>query len=130
VILARAARSLRWPRDSSIILAMKMVHVTSEAKARPIITALTRMSADRNIDHGDNSRSATVVDFCDRLLSVGVVAASAAGAGRTADAGAGACAATAGGCDDIGACGAAGAASCCAKEGCANDSIASAKSTR
>ena len=42
---------------------MKMVQVTSEAKASPIITALTMMSADMNIDHGDNSRSATVVDF-------------------------------------------------------------------
>ena len=61
---------------------MKMVHVTSEANARPIITALTRISADRNIDHGDNSRSATVVDFGGRLLSAGVaVAASLAAAG-------------------------------------------------
>ena len=34
---------------------MKIVQVTSEAKARPIITALTTMSADMNIDHGDNS---------------------------------------------------------------------------
>ena len=44
--LPSAARSLRWTSDSSIIFAMKMVHVTSEAKARPIMTALTRMSAD------------------------------------------------------------------------------------
>ena len=35
---------------------MKTVHVTSEAKARPIMTAFTMMSADRNIDQGDNSR--------------------------------------------------------------------------
>src|SRR6478735_2795414 len=41
---------------NSIILATKMVQVTSEAKARPIITALTMMSADMNIDQGDNSR--------------------------------------------------------------------------
>ena len=34
---------------------MKIVQVTSDAKARPIITALTTMSADLNIDHGDNS---------------------------------------------------------------------------
>ena len=59
LILPSALRSLRWIRDSSIIFAMKMVHVTSEAKARPIITALTRISADRNIDHGDSSRSVT-----------------------------------------------------------------------
>ena len=71
---------------------MKMVQVTSEAKARPIMTALTRMSADRNIDHGDNSRSASVVDFSDRPLSVGVAAASASAvsADWTAAAGAGA----------------------------------------
>ena len=104
VILARAARSLRWPRDSSIIFAMKMVQVTSDANARPIITALTRMSADRNIDHGDNSRSAVAVDFSDLLLSVGVAAASAARPGRSCgpEPGAGACAATAGSCDALG----------------------------
>jgi hypothetical protein len=60
---------------------MKMVHVTSEAKARPIITALTRISADRNIDHGDNSRSATFVEFSDRLPSAGVASAMASGVG-------------------------------------------------
>jgi len=40
-----------------------MVHVTSEAKASPIMTALTRISADRNIDHGDNSLSPAAGDF-------------------------------------------------------------------
>ena len=39
------------------VLAKNTVHVTSEAKIRPTITALTRMSAARNIDHGDNSCS-------------------------------------------------------------------------
>ena len=39
-----------------MVLAKNIVHVTSDAKTRPMITALTRMSADRNIDHGDNSR--------------------------------------------------------------------------
>src|SRR6266436_4474213 len=125
--------------ESSIILAMKTVHVTSDAKARPTITAFTMMSADMNIDHGDSSRSATVVDFNDLLpLSAGVAVASdakAAGAdGATAD-GAGACtvgAACAGiaggcGCASAGACCGAGAACCCADEGCASDSIASAK---
>jgi len=34
-------------------LASHTVHVTSEAKARPIITAFTTMSALRNIPHGD-----------------------------------------------------------------------------
>src|SRR6202022_2152363 len=75
--------SLPRATASSIIFAMKIVQVTSEAKASPIITALTRTSADRNIDHGDNSRSVTVVDFSD-LLSAGVAAASGAGAGGTA----------------------------------------------
>src|ERR1700744_4818430 len=80
LILASAARSLLWTSDSSIILATKIVHVTSDAKARPIITALTRMSADRNIDHGDNSRG-TDGDFNDRPLSAGVAAASVTTAG-------------------------------------------------
>ena len=35
---------------------MKTVQVTTEAKARPIITAFTMISADMNIDHGDISR--------------------------------------------------------------------------
>src|SRR4051794_28225368 len=46
-----------------MILAMKMVHVTSEAKASPIMTALTRISAERNIDHGDSSLSPAAGDF-------------------------------------------------------------------
>ena len=84
-ILSSAVLSLRCATASSIILAMKMVQVSSEAKARPIITALTRMSADRNIDHGDNSRSAAASAFSDRLpLLVRDVAVSGAG-----DAGAG-----------------------------------------
>src|SRR5260370_34182029 len=125
--------------ESSIILAMKTVHVTSDAKARPTITAFTVMSADMNIAHGDSSRSATVVDFNDLLpLSAGVAVAwdaKAAGAdGTTAD-GAGACtvgAACAGiaggcGCASAGACGDAGAACCFADEGGARHSIAPAK---
>ncbi len=63
ILVERRAQLAAARRDSSIILAMKIVQVTSEAKARPIITALTRMSADMNIDHGDSSRSATAVDF-------------------------------------------------------------------
>ena len=56
-ILASAARSLRRTNDSSIIFAMNTVQVTSEANASPTMTALTMISADRNIDHGDSSRS-------------------------------------------------------------------------
>src|SRR4029077_11326493 len=77
LIWPSASRKRRVTSDSSIILAMKMVHVTSEANASPIITAFTTMSADRNIDQGESSRSATVVDFKERLtLSEGAVAAS------------------------------------------------------
>jgi hypothetical protein len=84
LILARAPRSLRWTSDNSIIFAMNMVHVTSEAKASPIITALTSTSAAKNIDHGDSSRSATVVDLSDLTpLSEGAAVGSvdAGGAG-------------------------------------------------
>src|SRR6266850_8323232 len=105
LIAPSAARNLRWTSDSSIIFAMKMVHVTSEAKARPIITALTSTSADRNIDQGDSSRSATVVDFSDLLPSAG--AADASDATGAAAAGAGADWAAA---DGAGACG--GGAAC------------------
>src|SRR5260370_7720249 len=60
---------------------MKIVHVTSEAKASPIITALTRISADKNIDQGDSSRSAGAVDFSDLEPSAEVAPVSeAAGA--------------------------------------------------
>src|SRR5580698_3159991 len=109
-ILRSAVTSLRRTTDSSIILAMKMVQVTSEAKASPIMTALTSTSADRNIVHGDNSRSPTVIDFNALALSEGAADTSeAAGAGAegTAAAGAGACGAAgvaiAGGCDTAGA---------------------------
>ena len=54
---------------------MKMVQVTSEAKASPINTALTRISADMNSDHGDSSRSAVAVDFSDLPLSAGAAGA-------------------------------------------------------
>src|ERR1700716_3269417 len=77
-ILPSAAAKPRWISDSSIIFAMKMVHVTSEANASPIMTALTSTSADRNIDQGDSSRSATAVDFSGRPPSTEVADMSAA----------------------------------------------------
>src|SRR5450756_1315846 len=110
---------------------MKMVQVTSEAKASPIMTALTRMSADMNIDHGDNSRSPAAADFVGLPSPGGAALASeekaADGAGACA-AGA-ACAGTASGGDGAGACCAAGAAFCCADDGDASDSTASADIT-
>ena len=54
---------------SSIIFAMKIVQVTSEAKARPIITPLTTTSADMNIDHGESSRGTVSADFAADALS-------------------------------------------------------------
>ncbi len=54
-IRASARVSRRRARESCNVLARKIVHVTSDAKARLTITALTRMSADMNIDHGDSS---------------------------------------------------------------------------
>ena len=64
--------------------AMKMVQVISDAKARPIITALTRMSADRNIDHGDSSRSEATSAFSDLLPLLAASGASDVGAGWAA----------------------------------------------
>src|SRR6188474_3030877 len=104
---------------------MKMVQVTSEAKASPIMTALTSTSADLNIDHGDNSRSSAAAAFSNLpSRSAGVAAASEAAAGWGS---------AAGGCGAAGACwatgGAAGAAPCWADNGAASDSIASAETT-
>src|ERR1700753_2379460 len=98
---------------------MKTVPVTSEAKASPIMTALTMMSADMNIDHGDNSCSATAVDFSGRAESAEAAAASAAAGAATAGAD-GACT---GATEGVWAT----AAGCCATEG---DTSIGAASTR
>ena len=112
---------------------MKMVQVTSDAKARPIMTALTTTSADLNIVHGDNSLSSAAAAFSNLpSRSAGVAAASAGAAGAAATAGWGS---AAGGCDTAGAGwaagadGAAGVVPCWADEGTASDSIASAEIT-
>src|SRR5258705_8179820 len=77
---------------------MKMVQVTSDAKARPIMTALTTTSADLNIVHGDNSLSSAVAAFSNLASrSAGVAAASEGPAGAAAWGSA------AGGCDTAGA---------------------------
>ena len=138
-ILRSAARSLRCATDSSIILAMKIVQVTSEAKARPTITALTMMSADMNIDHGDNSCSAATVDFS-ALPSAG--SALYRTLRRRRQAGSRRCGAGAGAARSCGrrGCNARRASTglrrrlrrrpfCCANDGCASDSIASASMT-
>jgi len=42
--------------NSSTVLASQTVQVTTEANARPAMTAFTITSADRNMPHGDRSR--------------------------------------------------------------------------
>ena len=122
-------------RDSSIILAMKMVQVTSEAKARPIMTALTTTSADLNIDHGDNSLQFGGARPSAVCLALG--AASAAGvAGAAGGAGSAPGAGCAGRLRRRGACWAATRrrcgrpCRCWADDGAASDSIASAEMHR
>src|SRR5579863_3084974 len=62
---------------------MKIVHVTSEANARPTITAFTMISAERNIDQGESSCSVTLDDLAASIvavpLSTGAVAAARLG---------------------------------------------------
>jgi hypothetical protein len=70
---------------------MKIVHVTSDAKASPIMTALTNISADRNIDHGDNSCSTGTIDFND-FDALSVSAGAAAGTAGETEGTAGTCA--------------------------------------
>ena len=78
--------------ESSIIFAMKIVQVISEAKARPTMTDLTTMSADRNIDQGENSRSVAAVALSD-LAVFSADGSAGDGAPGPAAAGAGTCAA-------------------------------------
>ncbi len=49
-------RSRRLAANISSVLASAIVQVTNDANARPIITAFTTMSADRNMPHGERSR--------------------------------------------------------------------------
>src|SRR5690349_23343037 len=61
---------------SSMLLASHTVQVTTDAKARPIMTALTTMSAAMNMLHGDKSRGR-----CAASTEWGVGAAGAAAPG-------------------------------------------------
>src|SRR3954453_22679231 len=111
-----------------MILAMKTVHVTSEAKASPIITALTRISADRNIDHGDSSLSPAAGDF--KGLAVTSVEAVAVASDAGATGSDGAVAGAVGFCAAGAACPggwAAGCANAGAVSGPTNDKIVSAR---
>src|SRR5262249_23099198 len=79
----------RRARAISPNLASRIVHVSSDAKARLIITALTKMSADINIDHGDRSCGIVRADWIGRGASLAGAAcasglASAGGAGTGA----------------------------------------------
>ena len=59
---------------------MNMVQVTSEAKASPIITALTMTSADRNIDQGERSCGTGAAGFSACALSGAATGAEGAAA--------------------------------------------------
>ncbi|GLR86042.1 hypothetical protein GCM10007857_27530 [Bradyrhizobium iriomotense] len=97
---------------------MKTVQVTRDAKASPIITAFTMMSADMNITQGDSSFITGItgaVDFCARLASADAAsdagaAGAAVAAGATGD-GAAVAAAGVAGWDAAG-----GVAVCCCAE--------------
>jgi hypothetical protein len=112
---ARARR--RRAAASSSVLASQMVQVSTEAKTRPSITALTMMSADMNMPQGVKSRgrSAGVISVdggtearapCAEISSGttgGMDGAAAAGAGAAGAATEAAGAAVAGGAEGCGA---------------------------
>src|SRR5258705_1043777 len=56
--LSMAARSFRLAPRSSMVLASQIVHVTTEASARPMMTHFTTGGADMNMPHGVSSRGA------------------------------------------------------------------------
>src|SRR3954465_5246938 len=90
-IFFSAERSLVEAIDNSIDLAISTVQVTSDAKASPIITAFTMISADWNITQGDNSfmagaMPAAVSDFAAADTTAwGAAGGATTGAGLTAD---------------------------------------------
>jgi hypothetical protein len=71
-ILEIPCRSRCLARASSTALASHTVQVTSDAKARPIITAFTTMSACRNMPHGDRSCGSVFVEVTDGPATTGV----------------------------------------------------------
>ena len=64
-----AARSRRRAAISSMALANQIVQVSTEAKARPTITAFTTMSAAMNMPQGDRSRGSVALAMVRRDLS-------------------------------------------------------------
>ena len=76
---AIAARKLRRALISSIALANQMVQVSSDAKTKPTITALTTISAAMNMPQGDRSRGNSNSD-CRRRAGCGAWALASAGA--------------------------------------------------
>src|SRR5215470_13587800 len=73
--MRRRALALRRANRSSTHLASQTVQVTSDAKARPIITAFTTMSALMNMPHGDRSCGSSAA------LTSGRLGGATAGAG-------------------------------------------------
>lgn len=51
-----------------------MVQVTTEAAARPMMTAFTTVSADTNMPHGERSRGSAAVPITGALGSAGACA--------------------------------------------------------
>src|SRR4029434_1761332 len=72
--------------NSSMVLANQTVQVSTEAKARPTITALTTISAAMNMPQGDKSRgslSAISVEAADGWADGGAAGTGSDGAGAT-----------------------------------------------
>src|SRR3954471_20930657 len=90
-IFFSAERSFADATDSSNDLAMRTVQVISDAKASPIITALTTTSADMNITQGDNSfmtgGAPNTSGFAAGAVAEGAAGAAAVGAAAAAGAG-------------------------------------------
>src|SRR5262245_37417267 len=59
--------NLRFAIKSSTNFAMKIVHVTNDAKTNPAMMACTMRLADTNIDQGDNSRMPTATNLLEGL---------------------------------------------------------------
>lgn len=86
-MLENARDRRRLAQVSSSDFASQTVHVTTDAKARPIITVLTMISADRNIFHGERSRGRCEASTVFCASSVTGVSSDACGAGVSCSSG-------------------------------------------
>jgi hypothetical protein len=76
---SRLTRRLAMPalRRISIVLASQIVHVTSEAKAKPTMTACTTRSAFTNMFQGDRLRGSSAVSVAASAAPGNSIAAAA-----------------------------------------------------